>query len=90
MKNIRSSEKRALRGRLLSDFGPRCHYCSTSLNSESMTIEHIVPWSRGGRNAYWNLAPACFVCNQARGNEKNACSCARCRTARARYERRAA
>jgi 5-methylcytosine-specific restriction endonuclease McrA len=85
VKNISSSEKRALRVRLIADLGPRCHYCSASLNLESMTIEHIVPWSLGGRNAYFNLVPACCACNHDRGNSRHACSCARCRSAWARY-----
>lgn len=33
-----------------------------------MTIDHIIPRSRGGRTVPENLCAACFACNQRKGN----------------------
>jgi HNH endonuclease len=33
-----------------------------------LTVEHLVPLSRGGTNAPENLAPACAACNGAKGD----------------------
>lgn len=44
-----------------------CHYCGRKF--ETLTVDHIVPKSRGGRNATWNRVPACRPCNQAKGND---------------------
>ncbi|MNB87744.1 HNH endonuclease [compost metagenome] len=41
-----------------------CRYCG----SYGDTVDHIVPMSKGGRNAMKNLVCACFKCNQERGN----------------------
>lgn len=32
------------------------------------TWEHLVPRSRGGTDAPWNLALSCYPCNHRRGN----------------------
>jgi hypothetical protein len=37
-------------------------------NSFDLTIDHIVPRSRGGRTTPENLCAACFDCNQRKGD----------------------
>lgn len=32
-----------------------------------MTLEHLTPLVSGGTNEQWNLALACYQCNNARG-----------------------
>ena len=34
-----------------------------------MTLEHIIPLSRGGTHDLSNLALACFACNNARASD---------------------
>lgn len=41
----------------------RCHYCETPLRPADVTMDHIVPISRGGRSTKGNLVPACHSCN---------------------------
>ena len=43
----------------------RCVYCGAA---ESLTIDHVVPKSRGGRDAWDNLVAACTPCNNRKGN----------------------
>jgi 5-methylcytosine-specific restriction endonuclease McrA len=40
-----------------------CHYCNRKTASGSLTMDHIVPISRGGRSTKGNLVTACKSCN---------------------------
>ena len=40
-----------------------CHYCGGSFSSDALTMDHIVPISRGGKSTRGNLVPACKKCN---------------------------
>jgi len=41
-----------------------CTYCGTT---ENITVDHIVPLSRGGEHETDNLAAACYSCNSSKG-----------------------
>jgi hypothetical protein len=41
-----------------------CVYCGSS---RKLHVDHIVPVSRGGSNAFENLATSCGPCNQSKG-----------------------
>jgi 5-methylcytosine-specific restriction protein A len=43
-----------------------CHYCGRSVDPRELTMDHIVPLTRGGKSTKGNLVPACKDCN----NEK--------------------
>ncbi|MDX1617205.1 MAG: HNH endonuclease [Balneolaceae bacterium] len=45
--------------------GNRCQYCGSSRN---LTIDHVIPRSRGGRDSWENLVTACDECNVEKGN----------------------
>lgn len=47
--------------------GNRCVYCGSE---ENLTLEHMVPLSKGGTNWPANLAPACESCNCSKGARK--------------------
>jgi 5-methylcytosine-specific restriction protein A len=40
-----------------------CHYCGRAVGRRDLTMDHIVPLSRGGRSTKGNLVPACKMCN---------------------------
>ena len=61
----RSSTKRS---RILARDRYRCQYCGRKGGAFDLTIDHIVPRSRGGRTAAENLCAACLACNQRKGN----------------------
>ncbi len=48
--------------------GPRCVWCGREAWAEDLTLEHLLPRSRGGRGHGENLAVACRACNRARGS----------------------
>ncbi|MFW7381647.1 MAG: HNH endonuclease [Oligoflexus sp.] len=41
-----------------------CYYCQIALDRHTVTMDHIVPISRGGRSTKGNLVPACHPCNE--------------------------
>ena len=43
----------------------RCVYCGTR---EHLTIDHVVPRAKGGRDTWDNLVTACQKCNSKKGN----------------------
>jgi 5-methylcytosine-specific restriction endonuclease McrA len=45
-----------------------CQYCGVRPKDDDMTIDHIVPKSRGGLTAWENIVLACTTCNIRKGN----------------------
>ena len=43
----------------------RCVYCGAA---ERLTIDHVMPRSRGGADSWENLVAACTPCNNRKGN----------------------
>jgi 5-methylcytosine-specific restriction endonuclease McrA len=43
----------------------RCQFCGSS---SSLTIDHIIPKSRGGEDTWENLTTACIKCNNRKGD----------------------
>jgi len=41
----------------------RCHYCGQAIPARELTMDHVVPLSRGGRSIKANVVPACKACN---------------------------
>ena len=52
-----------LRDQLFERDGRRCRYCGEVVSTETATLDHIVPRSKGGTNHAENLATACLSCN---------------------------
>lgn len=40
-----------------------CHYCNCPSPPGELTMDHIVPISRGGRSTKGNIVPCCKICN---------------------------
>ena len=40
-----------------------CHYCNAAVGRKNLTMDHIVPLSRGGKSKKGNVVPACKACN---------------------------
>ncbi len=41
----------------------KCHYCEKKTAYKHLTMDHLVPLSRGGRSTKDNLVPCCKSCN---------------------------
>lgn len=48
--------------------GFMCMYCAQELPVRALTIDHIVPRSRGGRHTWTNTCSACARCNQKKAD----------------------
>lgn len=46
-----------------------CQYCGRRPPREDLTIDHIIPRSRGGRSTWDNVVLACLGCNVDKGNQ---------------------
>ena len=44
-----------------------CQYCGK--RNQNLTIDHIIPKSRGGKNQWDNVVTACIKCNNLKGNK---------------------
>jgi len=42
----------------------RCQYCARSFRESDLTIDHVVPKSKGGNSCWSNVVAACKPCNQ--------------------------
>jgi 5-methylcytosine-specific restriction endonuclease McrA len=45
--------------------GNKCVYCGAS---ENLTVDHVIPKSRGGHHTWDNLVTACMKCNNKKDN----------------------
>ena len=42
-----------------------CTYCGTN---DQLTVDHVIPVSRGGKTSFENCVTACFTCNNKKNN----------------------
>ena len=45
-----------------------CWYCGEKVGFKNLTMDHIIPLSRGGRSTKDNLVPCCKNCNTKKKN----------------------
>ena len=46
----------------------RCYICGRLLDDKEVTLDHIIPKSRGGKDTFDNLATCCFECNNLKAD----------------------
>ena len=46
--------------------GQQCQYCG---RSKDLTLDHVLPKSRGGKSSWSNLVTACKRCNSVKGDK---------------------
>lgn len=61
-RNVKDSARRSVMER----DGWRCRYCGSN---RELTIDHIIPKAKGGRNTQDNLQVLCEPCNQEKGTK---------------------
>lgn len=50
---------------LLKRDGRACFYCTDLMQDKDITIEHLIPLSKGGSDVSYNIVLACKICNNA-------------------------
>lgn len=60
----RSEHRRLSRRAILARDGFRCQYCGSTRH---LTMDHIVPRSRGGQTSWENVVTSCAPCNVRKG-----------------------
>jgi len=63
-----SDNKGPTRASLLARDGCVCQYCGRRFPPARLTIDHIIPRSRGGSDDWNNLVVACIECNAKKGD----------------------
>jgi 5-methylcytosine-specific restriction endonuclease McrA len=49
--------------------GYKCQYCGQKYASDDLTLDHVIPRSRGGRSTWDNIVVACVSCNTRKANK---------------------
>ncbi len=58
--------RRITRKAVLARDGWVCQYCGTE--KPGLTVDHVIPRSRGGESVWENIVAACASCNRRKGN----------------------
>jgi 5-methylcytosine-specific restriction endonuclease McrA len=59
-------QRKISRRALFARDGWRCVYCGTA--SGRLTLDHVIPRSRGGESVWENVVTSCAPCNMKKGN----------------------
>lgn len=46
----------------------KCQYCGKHCDRNDLTVDHVIPKSKGGSNSWTNLVTCCTKCNHAKGD----------------------
>ena len=46
-----------------------CQYCNQKFSEKRLTVDHVVPLSKGGRHEWTNVVTACSACNNKKGDK---------------------
>lgn len=46
-----------------------CQYCGIVLTAGELTLDHVMPRSRGGKSTWENLVACCHPCNRRKGSQ---------------------
>jgi hypothetical protein len=71
MANLHSLQRRdavrAWKQGIKNAFNCKCAYCG--VHSDSLTLDHVHPRTKGGEDLATNIVPACVHCNQDKGSQ---------------------
>ena len=67
-RNKRKSYSKNVRKMIYINAGKKCQLCGKKLLLQEMTLDHIVPLSRGGADTVDNIQCACKACNKMKGD----------------------
>ena len=47
-----------------------CQYCNDQFTTPHLTLDHVLPLSKGGKTEWTNIVTACHSCNSDKGNDE--------------------
>lgn len=62
-----AKQKRIDRAYIIERDGGRCHLCNRKVPEKLLTLDHLIPLSKGGTHTAENLRVACWPCNARKG-----------------------
>jgi 5-methylcytosine-specific restriction endonuclease McrA len=65
-----SKEVRFSRRNIFERDENRCQYCGDKLERSELTLDHVIPRSRGGTSTWNNIVLACIRCNLHKGDKE--------------------
>lgn len=65
----RPSPQRLTRKNIFARDANKCQYCGNKFSTSDLTLDHVMPSSRGGGNTWDNLVCACVKCNSKKDNK---------------------
>ena len=54
---------------VLARDGYQCQYCDKQLTDKTVTVDHVMPRSRGGAHSWTNVVASCRPCNNAKDDK---------------------
>ncbi len=60
--------RQAIKASLIKKNGNHCGYCFEKKKFHELSIDHIIPTSKGGQDKLYNMLVACIDCNQKKSN----------------------
>ena len=64
-----SEAKRLWRRSIKEHFDCTCVYCGQTYEQNQLTLDHVLPRSKGGEDISSNVVCACTKCNQDKGSK---------------------
>lgn len=46
-----------------------CYHCQGQFKAKDLTMDHLIPISRGGKSSKKNCVPSCKTCNNRKANK---------------------
>lgn len=65
---FRPERARFTRRNIYARDGNTCQYCGRGFGTKQLSLDHVIPRSRGGRADWENLVVACHRCNRRKDN----------------------
>lgn len=47
----------------------KCQYCNKKFTRDNLTLDHVIPRSKGGKSKWTNVVACCKACNEAKGDK---------------------
>lgn len=47
----------------------KCQYCAERFSRSELTLDHVIPKSKGGRTSWDNVVSCCKICNNKKGDK---------------------